>query len=638
MAEKEELFSEETQQEDKQGAEERKKDLLKYVMSCRDEAAFAKQTRMKLNKRNWAAFHGLYDFSHKRKGQSRQILNKTTNAVEQTTSFMQQALADIGDWWDMKSALPLEEVESLAIKPEEAKQLTNYMLKKAKFFVHVGDLVQCGLLGALCITKIGGRYNIKPKFKAQRSGEGENFKINLVKLKDKEWCLKFDAVSAENYYPDPTGRGLYDVEEFFLDMHEVIDMAKGKNAIFDKDEVEQLRPWFTDEQTENPYGNDIEKPEDSEAGGHRPKVKLTEFCGNVVCTKSGKLLHENVIITVGNEKQVLRVKPNGRWIQRAPYIASPLTRVANSVWHRALMDIPTQHNESMIELFNLMLDGAMSAVHGIKQIRVNDLVKVEQVANGIPSGTTLQVKSSLPPGAKVMERVDSGDIPNDALQMYNLINSEFSASAMTNDLRMGVMPFRQVKATEVVEASQSITSTFQGITKSFEQDHIEPVLEQAWAEIAQNWRDIPKEVFLELFGQDRGEELSQMNPKEVFAATVGRYRFEVFGISAALNKSMDFRKYTTLLQTIGGSQVLGEAFLQGGYSMGHLLNEIMKSLDIDTRRLKAKEAEQLNNQQPAQGQAPQGTPNEMSQIPQAGAGSLNDILSGGAPGFPQGPQ
>ena len=118
------------------------------------------------------------------------------------------------------------------------------------------------------------------------------------------------------------------------------------------------------------------------------------------------------------------------------------------------MDAPTKHNHALIEMYNLMVDGAMKAANNITTIRTQWVKNKADLANGIQPGSAVQVNDQAPPGAKVIETLNTGDVPTEAVNMFNLMSQEFNASSLTNDLRSGVLPFRQVKATEVVEASQ----------------------------------------------------------------------------------------------------------------------------------------------------------------------------------------
>lgn len=597
-------------------------DLVKYIMACRDEADEAKRDRMSRNKNNYDMFHLRHDFSHKTAGQSTEVLSKQSMAVETIRSFFQQALVDIGDWWTAETQTPGDDV-NMPIRAHEITKLTNHFLEKGKYYSHVGNSVQSALLASLAISKTYGQMRAKPKFIVKSKGKGKNYRRVLEKVDNKSWELAFSTVRAENYYPDPTGKGLYEIEEMWPDYHEVLSLAEGDDAIYEMSKVNNLGLEGVTE-TVDDADKARETGQNTSDGSHRPKIKLTEFWGDVIDPSTGKLCYENYVITVANDQEVIRKEPNPLWHQERPYASSPLTEVANSVWHKALMDAPSEHNRALIELYNLFVDAAMKQVHAVSQLRKDMLDNPAQVADGITPGTTLAVNSMLPVGGKVLESLTQVQVPPDAFNIFNLMNQEFNASALTSDLRQGVMPFRAVKATEVVEASQTITSVFQGIAKNFEARQIMRELELAWKTTAQNWDRIDKETFKSLFGPERGEELSQLSPEDVFAATVNGIKFRVYGVSMTLSKGQDYQKLTQMLQVIGSSPAIMEEYVKK-YDLGKTLGEILTALDIDKYKLEIPIAVQNTMAPEAQEGAPVESPDQMSQVPSpmeemAGAG------------------
>jgi hypothetical protein len=590
----------------------------RYIMSLKDEAEKAKKNRMDLNRDNFAMYQMEHDFSHKAKGQSKEVLSKVRNATESSKAFFQQALADLDDWFRI-IARDNSTGEAMLVRPEEMQKLLSYMLKQADYFSHVGASAQSGLLGSLAVSKVRGCLVPKPKYRAQGEGKGKRYKKHVVVTDDKTWELRFDTIRQEDYYPDPTGAKLFEIEESLIDLHTVKQLAQGEDAIYDKEAVDQLKSWgdadLQESRRARETGQNI-----TNSTTVRPRVKITEFIGTVVDQVTGDIMAENVMITLANHSTVIRKPtPNPLWHQRSPIVAAALIEVVNSVWGIAMMDAGTKHNRSLIELFNLMLDSAMKAVWGINQIRTDVLDDPNQITDSIRWGTNLRVSSALPIGGKVMEPVVTGEIPTEVLNMFNLMTQETLTSMRTNDLRMGAQSMRAVKATEVVASENAITSEFQGIAKNFEEKKIQPELELACYTICQNWDRIDSEVFISLFGRERGEELAAIEPQEVFVQVVNGLRFEVYGISMTLRRQADFRKWTTLLQTIGSSEVLIESFLQK-YSFEKLLGEIMSAIDLNKTKIEQDMPTAPASEAMAQpGGAPGATPNAMSQIPQAAA-------------------
>lgn len=141
---------------------------------------------------------------------------------------------------------------------------------------------------------------------------------------------------------------------------------------------------------------------------------------------------------------------------------------------------------------------------------------------------------------------------------------------------------------------------------------------------------------MSLFGKERGEQLSQLEPQDVFVNTINGMKFEVFGISLTIRRQADFKKWTTLLQVISSSQVLIEAFLQK-YSFEKLLGEIMTAIDLNKAKIQADQNASPAGGQPGQpqqpgqpmgqpGGAPGAMPNMQSQQP--GVQNAQNALAG----------
>lgn len=616
--------------------------IVNWIIDMRDDARDAKVSRMAQNRQNFDLYHLRQDYSYKKKGQSRETLAKQAMAVEQISSFFQQSLVDVGNWFKVEATHKDAEL-LMKIKPDEIKKLLVRQQVDAKYLQHVGNGIKSALLGALVITKTTGILIPKPKFVVKKKKIGKTTKKTLVKIEDRTWQLKHDIVRQENYYPDPTGDELYEIEDMWTDLHKVKDKAKGENPIYLKGPVSGLKATSGDPIEDR--NKEIETDQNVTFKGRRGRIKLTEYWGTIL-DENGDILHENIVATLANDKTLIR-RPtaNPLWSQKHPYTTGALLPVPNAVWPKALMDAPTKMNIALNEIFNLILDGGMKAVNAISQVRMDWLEDPSQVQDGLAPGTALQVNTNCPPGAKVAEPVITADVPRDAMDVMNLTQQEFNAAALTTDLRQGITPARNQSATATVETSNSITSIFQGVAKQIEAEWIQPTLIQQWTTMAQNFKDISFDTLVALFGKKRADELAKLDAEDIFADTVNGLQFKVFGISLTLSRAQDFRKLMQLLQIIGGSEILTEEFTKE-FSFGRVLNEVISSLDIDTERIKLSDAEieQMAEPPPQEGGEeglPAPGPDEQSQ--QTQAGSLSDLIGTTegqfAPGpRPQGPE
>jgi hypothetical protein len=601
--------------------------IINCFKKYKEEADTARKDRINQNKINFDCYHLKQDWSYKNKGQSREFLPKMAMAVEQAANFIQQGLVDIGEWFRVET-LPGVNEDGLRIKTKDIYLILEKQLQKAGFNLRINEASKLGLIGSLMIAKVSGKYVNKPIYRAETELKNGSFKKKLIKKEDKVWQLEISLVRQEDYYPDPTGRGLYEIQDLYMDYYELLALASGKNAIYDLDEVKKLSG-----SSDSDVDNDSNKARETglvsiNNSGYRKQIKISEIWGNIL-DEEGNLLHENVVCTIANDQYVIqKPTPNPFWHSESPFVTFSILSVPHSPWGKALMDAPAMLNKAYNEMFNLVLDGGMMSVHGIKQLRKNWLDDESQVEEGIEPGTTLLVNNACPPGGQVLERVDTATVPSDGMNVLNLLNQEHHAASMTNDLRMGVASFRAVKATEVVEANQTMTSMFTGMAKNIEGDEksgfITPILQKAWKVCAQNMNDFDSNEMKALLGDKKVNLILAMGKEELFAETVQSCRFRTFGISATLNKQKDFTKLTAMLQTVSQNETLTEAFIQK-YDFTKLLDEIMKALDINPFKIEAdKENGGDLRTKPT---LTQEAPDLQSQIKQAGAMSNQGDLS-----------
>jgi hypothetical protein len=611
-----------------EGTSDEDASVIRATYSYREEAYVSKRDRMVQNRINYDSYNLKGDFTHKKRGQSREYLPKQALAVEQISSFFHQAMLDVGEWYGVDYA---PGIKKLKVEPNDIKKLMGRQLDKIHFDEKIEDLLKLGLLGSLAIAKVHGEYVNRPVFYTQqRLGEDDKMRSTIYRADKRAWQLRVDPIRQEDFFPDPTGDGLFIIHQIEMDLQKVKELSRGPNAIYDEEVVNQITGGFED--MEQVARKARETAQNQTFTTYRKRVRLWEGWGTIIDPASGEVIHKDATWTVANDRYLIqRPRPYPFWHGSHPFIFTPIIRTPHGVWHKALMDAPTMLNIAQNESFNLALDAGIMAAWGIRQLRTEWLADETKVADGIPAGETLEVNSMCPPGQKVLESVQTGTLSPEFFQMYNILGNEFNQAAITNDLRMGQVPDRQVKATEVVEASQSITSMFTGISRVLEQNLIVALLEKIWMTMAQNMDDLDQEEVVALLGKDRAMELSALSPEDRFKETANGYKFKVFGVSLILNKIKDFKKLTSLLQTIAANQPLTEEFIKK-YDFGKVLEELMKSLDIDLDRLEIDPVEQeamKKMQAGGAGSTPAG-PNAQSQIA--------PVANMGGEGNPGGPQ
>ena len=585
--------------------------VMKAIRESKVEATRARKTRLNKNRENRRAYLGYQDFSHKQKGQSKEFLPQTPIAVEQFVGFIKRGLTQFGAYY----SIDLAPDSQSPLSGTTLRSLLNCFLddmlvednKKMDFATLLTDGVKVGALESLCILKIHGNMQTDRKFTVEQGdqvlspdGQVQQDDSKLVAVDVKNWKLRVDLIQPENYLPDPTGAGLYEIHSVERDIHYL--KKRADEGVYDKAAVARVMEDFRAKGPDTRSG--IDKGQDeSRYPSFRRRVKIDEYWGTLL-DGEGKVLHENIFCAMANDKYLIRrPTPNPFWHQESPFIAVPLLRVPFSVWHKAIFDHAVQLNFASNEMFNLILDGGISSVWGIKQLRPDDLEDPRQVAGGIQQGDTLSVKNTLPHGMKVLETVSEGEVPRDAMAVLEMLERQFAKAALSSELKLGALPAKQVKATEVIELSQSQAVTTDAIIGDIERGLIQRTLRKIFLTVMQNMNDVASDRVIDAIGITAAFKLSRMSPAQRFAAFAGNCSFKVTGLSAVLAKVRDFQKIMALLQSVISNPVLFQAFFKK-YSPDKILSHMMRTLAVNPENIE-RDADEMDRLQADLAELPQ---------------------------------
>lgn len=555
--------------------------ILTAVLQARQESEQARRTRLDRNTKNFATYMGVQDWSGKIPGQSREFLPKTGTAVENLVAFIDRGIRQGGDDW---YSIDLPPGTQSPLTPEEIRSLINCFIndlpdgdmKHLPFSVVLGDGVKVGALEALMIFKVHGRMHKERRFIPDPDDPNE-----LIQQEFSRWRLHIDIFAPENYYPDPTGRGLYEILEHHRDLHEVIEAAE--DGIYDIEVVRKIEEDFRKEEQEARDRRALSGQDEAGTPSYRKQVVIHEYWGTLL-DNSGRVVMKNALVAIANDRYIIRApEENPFWHQESPIVVAPIIRVPFTVWHKALFDDAAPLNTALNEVVNLIIDGGMASVWGIKQLQMDKLEDPRQVSGGLVQGDTLRVKG-LAPNEDAVKQINTGSVPPEALQVAALIDNEFNQAAMTSEIRRGSLPPKEVRATEVIEASQSQDLTIDKFVRDIEDLAISQLLRKAALTILQNADNLAADAVVASVGLNGAFKLSRMTPAERFSALAPACNFRVRGLSATLARVRDFQKFMALFQAVQGNPMLFEAF-QRRFSPDKSLNTMLKQLNIDPRTL-----------------------------------------------------
>jgi hypothetical protein len=552
--------------------------LVKIVQAYRQESEGSpyRKSRMLLDKQNWEAFMNRQDFSDKVPGMSAEFLPETANMIEQFAAFMKKGLIQFGDWFEIDLG------KNSPISNESARELMMFYLNDMPrngqdtiaFTEVFSDAIKVALMQAKMVFKTHG-HKVKKKF----------FVANGDKLEAKEiapWRLSIELVKNSAYWRDEKGRGLYKIHRVNRDWHEVEAMAE--SGAYDKAAVAKLKGM--DYPDTNP--DDWDADEIPTVSG-RKNVVIDEVHGTLI-DFDGKVIKRDCICAIANEKVVIR-RPtdNPAWHGETPFDEINLIRVPYEFDQKALYDQVVPLNYALNEMFNLILDGGLAEVWGVKQLRVNKLADPTQVEGGISQGMTLAVTDELAAGDKVLENVTTGAVPGDALAVFNILSRSTRSAGLTNDIATGNLPSRQVKATEVVEASASQSVMMDAFVSNVEVQ-IGRVLKKAWLTILQNADDLLATTVNEAMTPGELFKFQRMSPAQRFATMGSKASIKVTGLSATIMRTREFQRIMAMLQVATTNPVLAREALKR-FSPGKVITRLMKLLNLNPKDYEPSEEE-----------------------------------------------
>jgi len=589
-----------------------------------DRGELVKKRRTRKNTENWDAYAGEQDWSHKAEFQSRETTPGFPIAVEQIVGTFERALTDNDEWGSAdapgigKPFLAPSMIWGLLVHYLQ-RLWTPGMRPETTYGVQafVGDAVKRGILEGVVVAKVfpvlvrrrEHRFKKPPKGLAPGVYPAHDLAGERVEPVDvDEVRLAIDLIPWEDYFRDPSPALSYEIHRTRRQLHEL-----RANPEYDQGAVDKLYSRAAD--TVSQYEKRTRAGENYVAPDPY-EVEVFEAWGDVIDDRTGERLFENHFWTWSNDTLLRSPTPNPYWHGRRPILAAPLIRVPGSVVHKALADHAVPVWRAANELVNLVLDAAMRGTWGVGQVRPDLMESPEEIADGIPQGYTAVLKPNVPQNQKFYERVDNGESSPVSLDALNRVESYVNEALATPDTKLGQLPPRQVKATEIVSAMQSSGSLFESLAARFEDTFLEPLFELCWQLILQYADDFVQAEFVQILGPRLTLQLDGLRPRERWAL-VHHAKFKVRGLRGVASKERTFNKLMTVWQLLSTNPQFADLF---GRSKDYtkLFDQTLTASGIDPESVALEEEPEGA---PAPAESPPGT---------IGGGQLNAALPASA--------
>lgn len=577
-------------------------DIHDAITRYRQVAHNARWSRASRNKENWNFFHGRQDWSHKMQHQSQDFMPDFPMAMERIAGMFAAPFLETTDWFDVDNI----GLGPAAFDPVTIRRFLLYYLGRLyqagdysdvarNFGIVMNDAGKMIAMEAICTTKVYPVLCNRFQFLLESGNPLGQYESDYSQLDNTvqqievpTLRLAIDVVPWEDFFPDPTGNNLYDIHEKSVSLVALRDNPDYDQEIIDS--LENQRGGGDSGGTHPDYEKRRRSDQDDPGDQAVYSPRIRECWGDVVDLRTGKrLLPRNSLCTVTTTKKFLRPPtPNPFWIGRRPFVSGTILRVPLSTVHKALADHAVPVARSMNELDNLMLDGAIAEVWGVRQFRPDLLENPEECDNGIPQGYTGKMKEGAQPTDKFLERVDDGAIPQLAMEMQRQKSSQFQIATALPETAQGNLPQRQVKATELNLTNQSSQGFFGTGAALLDKSFVCPMLDLAWGMLWQYVDDFLEPEVTQIIGPERALVLQQMTAAERFVMMASSVRFNVKGLRELMQSQEMFSRLTTFLQSLGVNPALLMAF-DSKYDVVPYMEDMMKAMRLSPERYEKKQ-------------------------------------------------
>lgn len=578
--------------------------LLQIMQRDHSNSRDARETCSRLNRRNWDALHGKFDFlAKKRPGQSQIVIPSLETSLEQVCAQLTEQLVGFAQWFTATYEGDLPPLPGLGA--DEAARILRIELERlavdggcmpTTYGMHrlIYDSLKLGLIEREVCWKVAMVPEEKPTYTLDGGG--------IVIGTREEMRLRIDLVPFDDHFPDPSPAKLYNIHELEVPISALPDLG------FTPDEIKAMRHATPGteklEQRRRRAGVAQSMPNPQHT------VQLREFWGDLIHPQTGDCIARAVtFMTAANTAVVKRPEyiRDLHWHGLRPFIHVPLLPTPSADQHHAFLDIAVPLVEAECELFNLIADAGFHASLGIKEVRSYMLVDPTTIAKGITAGLELEVAEGRGEG-DVVKRVETGTLSPDMLTVYDRIARTRQEATRTNDLQLGRQAVRKTSATEINQITESSDDLFSNMALRFEDTAIEPLLELCWLTMWQDADDsMIQRIGSALKDETHGKTLALLTPEERFVAFASSVSFKVRGYKYQLQSAKDIQTVMMLQQQALQNPALAQV-LQAKIDPVKFYEMVLRAKGIDPADLAPDAQTQPMDPMLMQGQAgnPQG--------------------------------
>lgn len=580
----------------------------------------------------WDLYNGTYDWSAKSWWQSRANIPKIRSSVDRAVSIFRKSLFRLQQFYQIQA-----ESQKGKAKGQFTSELIGYWFMQSDVLEELVTSMKVGLITSVCPMKVWWQQvrEMSPQVTESQQPQlkfgvevGSSTKRD-ISFKEKtigKYAAK--AVDPFNIWVIPKTNRFAVIERFYITLNAV--EAGVKKGIYRKESLDRIRN-YTGPQT-------VKKSQEARRAGEMPtspdryirEIEGYHYWGDIYNTDGKIVMPDASFSLIGKEVLLRDARPNPFFHKRPPYIIGTPYTVPFSTYNRGMVGDVYEIAKEITELTNLMIDGGKYDALKAFAIDIDALDDPSETQGGMYPGKTFTKKGSQsPPGSKVVETVDVGRVPAEAMNTLNILERAFQEGTYINEWVSGQGEKGQQTLGEVNIKTQSALEGLDEAARNIEITVVEPLLAMSAKVIYQFHKDYSLSRLTENYPETAAL-LADLTPAERYAVMIGGYDFKARGLSVAIDQQQRLGEIGNFLSIV--SHIPG---LMQEIDPTELLEALMLPLNWNVEKLLLRRKGMPLNPNPMVPNANSGLSPVQESNAQAGAaqgGAINNSAATQAPG------
>ena len=422
--------------------------LKQFFSAMKSSAGEHRKPREPIWDTCWSLYNNEYDWSSKASWQHKTPIPKVRPTVDKAVALFRKTLLRMYPFYGVQAESRLGRT-----KGRFSMMLTDYWFDQASIIEELVDAFKVGLITSTSILKIWWMQvrDFKPEVSTSSiEVPKEEFGVQVgteiqtsrsVTLKEtSKGKLGIKAVNPKNLWivPGTNSRCIIERDECLL--NEVEKLAD--DGVYDKDAVKRLREkicsstTISDENPHDSFGTYTDETSEGKPGAndYLRKVDLWHYWGDIY-DKQGHLVMADASFTLANEDILIRkARPNPFFHKDPPYVIGTPYKVPFSTYNRGMIEDVAEIARSITNMACLIADGALYDAMKAFILKPSRLDNPSEAKDGIYPGKVFLGNDELGvPGEKIVETIDVGKIPGEAMNMVSLFEKYFQEGSYMNE-------------------------------------------------------------------------------------------------------------------------------------------------------------------------------------------------------------